>query len=106
MTMGSPLASVEPSPGVDETKAICFASGDQASSFPVPGNGELLPARGARDVVSVPSGRAIKRLWLSASPPRKAIHLLSPDHRGPPAGLSPPRRTLFSVARSITQSWP
>src|ERR1700719_3658866 len=104
--MGSPLASEAPSLAVDDTNASCFPSGDQVKSFPVPGNGEFVPASAARKVVSLPSGCAMKRPCLSPSPPRNAIHLLSPDHSGPLAALSPPSRTLFSVLRFITHSSP
>ena len=99
MTIGSPVASAAPSPAVDETKAICFPSGDHVTAFPVPGSGELVPAIAARKVVSLPSGCAIQRPCLSPSALWNAIHLLSPDHSGPLAGLSPPRRTLFSGAQ-------
>src|ERR1017187_323094 len=105
MTVGSPLASAA-SPAVDEANAIRFASGEHDKLLPVPGNGELVPASVARKVVSLPSGCAIRMPCWSPSAPRNAIHLLSPDHSGPLEGLSPPRRTLFSVLRSITQSWP
>src|ERR1700677_3245284 len=105
MTMGSPLASAAPSSGVEEMKAICFASGDHATSFPVLGSGEFVPAIAAMKDSPLPSGWAIARPCLSPSAPRNAIHLLSLDHRGALADLSPPKRTLFSVIRSITQSW-
>src|SRR3984885_11814310 len=106
MTLGSPLASATPSPEVEEMKAICFPSGDHATSLPISGNGELVLASSASEVAPLPSGRASRRLRLSPSLPRTAIHLLSPDHIGPLAGLSPPRRMLFSVLRSNPQSGP
>src|SRR6202453_3727870 len=106
MIRGSPLASAARSSAVEEMKAICFPSGDHATSLPVSGRGELVPASGASEVALLPSGCAIKRLLASPSLPWNAIHLLSADHRGLPAGLSPPRRTLLSVLKSMTQSWP
>src|SRR5215469_770674 len=106
MTIGSPLASAAPSPGVEEMKAICFPSGDHATDLPVPGNGEFVPDVGARNVVTPPSGCAISNPGLSPSAPLNTIHLLSADHTGLPAGLSAPSRTLLPLLRSITQSWP
>src|SRR5215469_18567149 len=104
MTIGSPLASAAPSPGVEEMKAICFPPGDHATVFPVPGNGEFVPDVGARNVASLPPGCEITNPCLSPSAPLKATHLLSADHIGLPAGLSPPSRTLFPLPTSITQS--
>src|SRR5215831_1871300 len=87
-------------------KAICLPSGDHATDLPEPGNGEFVPAVGARNAVSLPSGCAISNPCLSPSAPLNAIHLLSADHTGPPAGLSPPSRTLLPLLTSMTQSCP
>src|SRR5215467_7456638 len=106
MTIGSLLASAAPSPGVEEMKATCFPSGDHATDLPVPGSGEFVPDVAARNVASLPSGCAISNPCLSSSAPLKAIHLQSADHTAPPAGLSPPSRTLLPLFTSSTQSCP
>src|SRR5579862_8494656 len=106
MTTGSALASAAASPGVEEINAICFASGDHATDLPIPGSGEFVPAIAARNVASLPSGCAMHSPCLSPSAPLYAIHLLSADHTGPPAGLSPPSRMFFPLPTSITHSCP
>src|SRR5215470_12338237 len=106
MTMGSPLAAAAASPGVDEMNAICFPSGDQTTDLPVSGTGELLPLVAARKVVPLPSGCAMISPPLSLSAPLNAIHLLSADHTGLPAGLFPPNLTLLPLATSMTHNCP
>src|SRR5579883_2906405 len=106
MTRGSPSASAAASPGVDETKAICLESGDQAALLPCPGSGLLVPFISAKKVMPEPSARDMSRPCLPVWLPKKARDLPSGDHIGPPAAsLSPPTREDFCVARSMIQSW-
>jgi hypothetical protein len=71
------------------------------TSSPVPGSGELVPASAARKVVSLPSGCAIQRPSLSPSALRNTTNLLSRDHTGPLAGLSPPSRPLICPVNGL-----
>src|SRR5215469_1848562 len=107
MTLGSPLASAALSSGVDETNASCLLSGDQLAALPVPGSGLFVPLVGARNVMPVPSGRAIRSPWFSPWLPENASHFPSGDQSGLlPLSFSPPRRTEVCVAISTIQSCP
>ena len=68
---------------MEETKAICFPSGDHAKSFPVPGSGELVPAErrqegraaaiGMRDQKAVPVAiSTVERDPLAVAGPERA----------------------------------
>src|SRR6266853_6596060 len=87
--------------------ASCLPSGDQVTSLPVPGSGLLVPVIDARKVTSVPSDRATNNPPFSPWWPRKANHLPSGDHSGPPPeSFSPPTRTDFCAGTSMIQSCP
>src|SRR5258706_13078321 len=99
ITMGSPEASAANALGVDEMNAICFPSGDQVISLPVPGSGLFVPVVGAKEVTSDPSGWATNTPALPPWLPANATSLPSGDHSGePPESFSPPTRTDFCVA--------
>src|SRR5438270_1743777 len=107
MTTGSPVASAVSGPGIEETNAIRFPSGDHATDLPAPGSGALVPFNSVMKCAPLPSGRAITRPDLSPTRPRYAIDLLSGAHSGLPDGsFSAPKRTDLPSARVITQSWP
>src|SRR6267378_2661146 len=107
MTIGSPLASAVSGPGIDDTNAIRFPSGDHATLVPMPGSGAFVPVISARNLAPVPSGFAIASPLLPSTRPRWAIHWPSGDHCGSPDdSFSPPKRTLLPSATVITEIWP
>src|SRR5580765_5730583 len=107
MTMGSPVASAVSGPGTDDTKAMRFPSGAQATVLPVVGSGLLVPVISARKRALEPSGCAIARPALSPTRPLYAIHWLSGDQFAFPDGSFPaPMRVVLPSASVITQSWP
>src|SRR5262245_46874138 len=105
ITIGSPVAPAASGPSTDETKTIPMPSGAVAVVLPDPGSGALVPVSSASPLAPDPSGFAMTRPDLSPTRPRYAIHWLSGDHSGFPAGsLSAPKRTLFPSAIVITHN--
>src|SRR5271169_3640674 len=94
MTIGSPVASPVSGPGCEETYAIRWLSGDHAMFFPVVGSGALVPSKGPRYFLSLPSGRATSMPDLVPRRPEYAIHFPSGDHSGSPDGSSAALRQI------------
>ena len=103
--MGSPPASSVSGPGVAETKAICFESGDQAIALPSKVSGLLVPAVSASARGAPPSADTIMSASLSPLAPANAIHRPSGDQAGSdPRPSGPPTCTGAPSGSAITQS--
>ena len=103
MTAGSPPAASDSGPGVDETNAIRFASGDQVILLPASGRGWLVHSSPASHFASLPSGFETISPDLPSSLPDQASHLPSADQTASEDGsFPPPRRTVSPFARLRT----
>src|SRR5437762_6765609 len=105
MTTGSPPARAVSGPGVAETNAIRFESGDHAMERPSKVSGLLVLDISARKRRPLPSGPETVRPFLPPTAPLNATRRPSGDHSGADAGSLPPRRTVRPSATVITKSW-
>src|ERR1700723_3419790 len=90
--------------GTDECDLFCVRRPREI--FSCAGQWGVCSGQGHEEGSFAASGWGIISPCLSPSEPVNAIHLLSIDQSGLPAGLSPPRRTILPEFTSITQSWP
>src|ERR1019366_1041553 len=103
MTIGSPLALAS-GPGVLDTNARRWPSGDHDSAAPAPGFTEWVPCVVASRRASDPSAFAPATPLLSPTFPKNAIHFPSGDERGLGAALpSRPSRVAAPLATSRIQ---
>ena len=106
MTTGSPPASSVSGPGVAETNAICFESGDQAMARPSKVSGLFVPCvsastRGA----PAPSAATTMRASLSPLAPAYAIQRPSGDQEGSdPLASAPPTCAGAPSGSAMTHS--